>query len=261
MHLKPTTLILICLCAGLSFCKGNRNTLEERIQLPPIVPGETIPSHIAAIPLPTGFHRPLATATGFTQWLRNISLKKDRTVYLYNGDKKTNQQAQFAVLDISVGTQNLQQCADACMRLRAEYLYSIGNYAAIRFTDNEGKAYQFTQPYNRSHLADYLPRVFGMCGTASLARQMKAKPIADIEPGDVLIRGGFPGHAVIVADMAMNRQGEKIYLLAQSYMPAQDIHILRNPANADDDPWYRVSDATTIITPEYIFRNTELKCW
>ena len=58
----------------------------------------------------------------------------------------------------------------------------------------------------------------------------------NIKPGDVLIRGGFPGHAVIVMDMATNSAGKKIYLLAQSYMPAQDIHVLVNPSDEHSSP-------------------------
>ena len=79
--------------------------------------------------------------------------------------------------------------------------------------------------------------------------------------GDVLIRGGFPGHAVIVMDVAVNSQGKKIYLIAQSYMPAQDIHVLINPANNEISPWYEVDDAEIIETPEYIFTRNELKTW
>ena len=51
--------------------------------------------------------------------------------------------------------------------------------------------------------------------------------------GDVLIQGGSPGHAVIVVDMAENpATGEKLYLLAQSYMPAQDIQSAGEPERA-----------------------------
>ena len=34
---------------------------------------------------------------------------------------------------------------------------------------------------------------------------------------------------MIVADVAFNKKGEKIFILAQGYMPAQDIHIVKNP--------------------------------
>ena len=80
-------------------------------------------------------------------------------------------------------------------------------------------------------------------------------------PGDVLIRGGFPGHAVIVMDVATNAAGNRIYLLAQSYMPAQDIHLLNNPSNKKISPWYLVNEEERIITPEYLFTTMELKKW
>ena len=82
-----------------------------------------------------------------------------------------------------------------------------------------------------------------------------------LEPGDVLIRGGFPGHAVIVMDVAKNKAGNKIYMLAQSYMPAQDIHVLNNPSDKALSPWYEVNDENEIITPEYVFKRDELKRW
>jgi hypothetical protein len=43
---------------------------------------------VGDIPLPPGFHR-LPPATGsFAAWLRSVSLKKDRTVYLFDGTPK-----------------------------------------------------------------------------------------------------------------------------------------------------------------------------
>jgi hypothetical protein len=101
-----------------------------------------------------------------------------------------------------------------------------------------------------------------MCGSASLQKQLRTHvEMKNIEPGDVLIHGGFPGHAVIVMDVAANKQGSKIYLLAQSYMPAQDIHVLRNPSDKNLSPWYQVNDETIIETPEYTFTKYELKGW
>lgn len=100
-----------------------------------------------------------------------------------------------------------------------------------------------------------------MCGSASLAKELHAKEIKQIEAGDVFIRGGFPGHAVIVMSVAETNSGEKIYLLAQSYMPAQDIHILKNSKDPQSSPWYKVGDEDLIVTPEYVFKRNELKTW
>ncbi len=214
------------------------------------------------IPLPEGYNRITSDSASFGEWLRHIVLKKDRTVYTFDGTPKQNQSAQFAVLDISVGNKNLQQCADAVMRLRAEYLFAQKKYDEIVFTDNENHSYKFTPPYTRENFARYLEKVFGWCGSASLAKQLKAvNDFSDIRSGDVLIRGGFPGHAVIVIDVATNAAGKKMYLLAQSYMPAQDIHILLNPMNEEFSPWYEVNENMIIQTPEYLFYESELRRW
>lgn len=243
-------------------CTGGHSHQNEagitRLNLP-AAPGNL--KDIASIPLPEGFTRTNEPRHSFGEWLRAVPLKKDPTVYLYNGAAKPNQDAQFAVMDISVGNKDLQQCADAVMRLRAEYLFFLQQYDKISFTDNEGTLYQFDRPFTRERFNTYLQRVFGMCGTASLSKQLRPVAMMNMQPGDVLIKGGFPGHAVIVMDMAQNAAGEKIYLLAQSYMPAQDIHILKNPSDEVLSPWYRLNGDTDIITPEYYFTNDQLKSW
>ena len=147
------------------------------------------------------------------------------------------------------------------MRLREEYLFAAKKFDSILFTDNEGKAYHFTEPYNSSHLHTYLQTVFGMCGYASLSKQLHPADIKNMQAGDVFIRGGFPGHAVIVMDVAINETGKKIFLLAQSYMPAQDIHVLLNRLNTTLSPWYDDAGETKIYTPEYVFAKNELKRW
>src|SRR5690606_15644691 len=70
---------------------------------------------IAEIPLPANFKRKKTTQDNFDNYLQTFPLKEDATVYLHNGAVKNNQSAHFAVLDITVGKENLQQCADAIM--------------------------------------------------------------------------------------------------------------------------------------------------
>lgn len=216
---------------------------------------------IAEIPLPDGFIRLTLRNDSFGKWLLTVKLKKDKKVYLFDGKEKPNQTAQFAVIDISAGKNNLQQCADAVMRLRAEYLFANQKYTDIIFKDNNGKAFPFGEPYNVYNLRLYLDRVFASCGTASLSKQLHKKNMTTIQAGDVIIRGGFPGHAVIVMSVAENKEGKIIYLLAQSYMPAQDIHVLNNPINKSLSPWYQINDQALIKTPQYTFSKEELMGW
>lgn len=80
---------------------------------------------------------------------------------------------------------------------------------------------------------------------------------SDIKIGDVLIEKKIPyGHAVIVVNMAFDNTGKKKVMLAQSYMPAQEIQILINPANPSS-VWYDVKEA--FITPEWNFKKEHLK--
>ena len=203
-------------------------------------------------------------------------------VHLYNGEEKANQNVHAAVLKIDVGSKNLQQCADAVMRLRAEYLYKAGAYDKISFNFTNGFPATFGkwssgfkiavtgndvvwQPSTASNSSynsfrQYLDMVFMYAGTLSLSRQMETISFADIQPGDVLIQGGSPGHAVMVMDMVNNAKGEKMFLLAQSYMPAQEIHILVNPGNAAISPWYSTAEISYVIsTPEWDFTIDNLK--
>ena len=124
------------------------------------------------IPPPNGFTRINASPNSFISWLRKLPLKKDKTVYLYNGKVKPNQSAQFAVVDISTGKTDLQQCADVVMRLRAEYLFAQKKYDSIRFMDYNRKWYNWKGTSNRSQFDTYLQQVFGWCGSASLEKQL-----------------------------------------------------------------------------------------
>ncbi|MGC4231712.1 MAG: DUF4846 domain-containing protein [Niabella sp.] len=239
---------------------GATESRTENLSINNPLPEPVAYATIGAIPAPEGFMRVKSGTGSFGYWLRNIKLKKDNTVYLYNGKVKPNQSAQYAVADIPVGKKDLQQCADAVMRLRAEYLFDQKRFSEIVFSDNSGKKYSWKGGADPSSFPQYLERVFGMCGTASLEKQLKPVAVKNIKPGDVFIKGGFPGHAMIVADVAKNKNGKTVYMLAQSYMPAQDIHIVKNPA-LPGSPWFEVSEGTEVVTPEWTFLSTQLREW
>ena len=228
-----------------------------------------------AIPPPTGFHRLPEEADSFGRWLRSLPLKPAGTlVRLFNGKEKGNQAAHARVLDMDVGKKDHQQCADAVMRLRAEYLFSQGHGEAICFRATNGAPLPWSEwkagsrpkvtgrkiDWKKSATAEgswanfrqYLDFVFVYAGTYSLAKELQ--PVAPADPlraGDVFIQGGFPGHAVIVVDVAENDRQERAFLLVQSYMPAQDLHVLVGVKNKD--PWYRFPVGDALETPEWTF--------
>jgi hypothetical protein len=236
------------------------------------------------IAVPSGFERIPVPKGSFGNWLRHLPLKAGKPpVYLHNGNKKDNQTAHYAVIDIDVGKRNLQQCADAIIRIRAEYLYSRGNYDTIHFNFTSGDKASYKKwimgyrplirgnkvkwrkkrRYDKSYqtFRKYTNTVFMYAGSYSLSRELKpVKNINDMKIGDIFIKGGFPGHAIIVIDMAINkRNSKKCFLLAQSYMPAQEIHILVNPSNDKLSPWYELDFGQTLYTPQWIFSHGQLK--
>lgn len=243
---------------------SSRETLEQRI------------------PPPAGFKRvPVATGS-WGEWLRGLAVKPAGSpVHTYTGAKKWRQDVHAAVVDIDVGTRDLQQCADAIMRLRAEWLFANGRAGDIAFNYTDGGRVPFSRwsrgerpsqsgkTWRTSAKADasyasfrrYMDQVFSYAGTYSLDRELKRTPDAGIAIGDVFIKGGFPGHAVLVADMAENAStGEKRFLLLQSYMPAQEIHVLTNPQDAAS-PWYSANLTWPFETPEWRFPVGSLKRW
>jgi hypothetical protein len=266
----------LCLLAIASFSEA-----KDYLWLGKREPQATIAEEIL---LPKGYERVELTSGSFANWLRHLPLKKKGTpVYLYNGKRKMNQDAHVAVVDIDTGTRDLQQCADAIIRLRAEYLYAKGLYSAIHFKFTSGDEALFTQwaagyrpkvdnnkvrwvkqageDSSYRNFRRYLTMVYIYAGTYSLSKELKPrKDVHQMRIGDIFIEPGFPGHAVIVVDMAENKQnGEKVFLLAQSFMPAQDIHVLKNPHNAGLSPWYALDFGKTLRTPEWRFKDADLK--
>lgn len=233
---------------------------------------------------PVGYQREVLDESSFAYFLSSFSVKADGAeVLLYNGKRKANQDIHAAVLDIDVGNRDLQQCADAVIRLRAEYLWSQKRYRAIAFNFTNGFKAEYwnwrmgnrivvdgndiswkpTSKESKSYRSfkAYMNMIFAYAGTHSLSRELEIQSIEKIMIGDVFISGGFPGHAVVVVDKAVHEEtGEVMVLLAQSYMPAQNIHVLKNTSRPDISPWYSIRDFhEEVVTPEWTFKKDQLR--
>ena len=222
-------------------------TLEQRIAPPP------------------GFTRTAVAQGSWAAWLRGLPMRPaNAPVLIYTGAPKWRQDVHAAVIDIDVGKRDLQQCADAIMRLRAEWLFASDRKGDIRFNNTEGKRLSFASRRDTQYPAfrKYMDYVFAYAGTYSVEHELKPAPLASLQIGDVFIKGGFPGHAVLVADVAENAStGEKRFLLVQSYMPAQQMHVLKNPGAADGSPWYPAVFDGELVTPEWTFPAGALRRW
>jgi hypothetical protein len=233
--------------------------------------------------LPEGFVRVHVEQGSFAEYLRGQKLKPHGSnVLYYDGREKVAKGVHEAVLDKSIGDRDLHQCADAIMLLRGEYLYNQGRYDEIVFHFVNGfkteykkwmQGYRITVKGNKAawvksrqysdsyeEFRRYMDIVFAYASTLSLEKELVQVNKDNMEIGDVFIKGADPGHAIIVMDMAENPStGEKLFVVAQSYMPAQETHVLRNPNDENMSPWYSLNYSGTLRTPEWRFEENQLR--
>jgi len=231
---------------------------------------------------PRGYRRVAVEDGSYAAWLRGLPVHPGRgTIHLYDGTPVTGGAPHAAVLAVDVGARDLQQCADAVIRLRCEYLRAVGRESeiAVGFTSGDLARWSDWQTGLRPRVdgnsvswvrsgtpgsdyaafREYLDTVFTYAGTFSLERELQ--PVADpalVEPGDVFIVGGFPGHAMLVLDVVENERGRRLFLLCQSFIPAQEIHVV----TSDSFPggvWHRARSAGVFYPAGWRFEYSALR--
>jgi hypothetical protein len=224
---------------------------------------------------PQGYLRKPVADGSFTQYLRDFPLLPDGAPVVYFDGTKKCGSPHMAVLDLSVGSRDLQQCADSVIRLRAEYLYANERYSSIAFHFTSGFLAKYSKwrqgwrvlvkgndvswvrngrdSASRESFDKYLSIVFNYAGTRSLEKELLPVSDGSLCIGDVFIHGGSQGHCVIVMDIAQSSDGSKAFLLAQGFMPAQSMHILVNPATGG--AWYFTGGQGVLETQDYTFED------
>lgn len=244
--------------------------------------GTTLRTRIAP---PKGYQWVSEPATSFGHFLHNLPVKRVGSQILdYTGSPIGNQSEHIAVINYDIGYKNLQQCADALIRLRAEYLWRQKRYDELKFHFTNGDLFTWDQykrgirprenaahqmnyfqlaGYDNSYQSfqKYLETIFIYAGTISLNQETsRVQQTTDIKTGDLLIAPGSPGHAVIIAGTAKNNRGDKVFLLAEGYTPAQSIHVITNPFGGGISPWYKLDvHKSPTMTARYGFTNTNIR--
>lgn len=231
---------------------------------------------------PEGYTRVQAEENSLLKYMRNMEvLPNGNPVVTYKGVELHSNCA--AVYSLDIGAHNLQQCADSVIRVYSEYFLSQKEYDKIAFHLTNGELMKYTDWRDGKRLVAagsftaqlklrgrnesyecfraYLECVMNYAGTKSLYDESETIPLSDLKPGDLLLIPGAPGHVVMAVDMAENENGEKCYLFAQGYMPAQSFHILENSSHYDD-PWFYASELEgTFTVGSYSFAQENIRRW
>lgn len=229
------------------------------------------------VEVPKNYKRIVYPKGSFQEYLRNYKLKPFGTKIInYDNSEYFWQQGHIGVLQIPVPKNGLQQCADALIRIRSEYLWDNGRKDEIGFNFTSGDycswkkyaegyrpkikgnkvSFHKKAPVNHSkeNFYKYLNLIYMYSGTLSLYNELpKINDVKHLKLGDMLIKGGSPGHIVMICDEAVNSKGDKIYLLFQGNTPAQSVHLVKNLEDTKLSPWYHLEKDAVIPVSNYTF--------
>lgn len=277
--MKTKQLVATCLIIVLNMVLTGCGNINTPVKINPL--GNTIRDRI---PAPEGYTWIIEESGSFGEFLQRSEVKADGSPILdFRQEPIGNQNEHVAVLNYDVGFSDLQQCADAVIRLRAEYLFQQKRFDEIQFHFTSGDLFRWNDykngfrakvsPSNQVVFEDaaptdssyqnfrkYLNAVYMYAGTISLNKEThKVSNNNQIKSGDILVTPGSPGHAVMIVGRAKNKAGNILYLIAEGYTPAQSIHIITNPF-AGTNPWYSLDvNKHPTITARYVFSQTNIR--
>jgi hypothetical protein len=262
LQFKPTKQVVNAVITKPNYINKKGLTLKERVLIP------------------ENYKRVIYEKGSFQEYIQNYDLKSyGSKVINYDGSDYFYQFGHIGVLDIPVPKNGLQQCADALIRIRSEYLWSINQKDKIGFNFTSGHycswqqyakgyrpkvrgnkvSFHKIEPVNHSkeNFYNYLNLIYTYSGTISLFNEMKKiHSINDLQVGDMLIVGGSPGHVVMIGDVIKNESEEKLFLLFQGNTPAQSVHLLKNLNDTTISPWYKLKLNEEIRVPGFTFYNS-----
>lgn len=205
---------------------------------------------IEQIAPPDSFARIYGVSNDYARYVRQLPLShNDSLIRLFDGElADTIQKYRYQLIDLPL-LDSIEQCADVCIRLRSEYLFSNRLYYKLHYNDNEGNTIWFKWGNNRSKFERFLRYVYMYSNTESLKKELSQRPITEIQPGDLFIfdaksRNTKYGHAIFVADVARNTiTGQIVVLLLQGSTPACSMHVMKNIHDSIHSPWFLIDDS------------------
>ena len=215
---------------------------------------------------PDGFKRVPVPSNSFGHWLRNLPLLPEGTPvkdYLGRIKVSTNDTTLAAVVNYDIRGRKLEQCMDIILRFWAEYLFSqqrsdeIAFYLPVNFLLKWSDWNQGFRPLHRgirisllkNHVPDssracfekYLWEIFYHSNTQTAYFNYPKVKFEDVQIGDFIVKRGSRGHAVLIVDLAVDRDGNRIALFGQGDTPARQFYLLNFkkvqpwfPLNADE---------------------------
>lgn len=253
---------------------------ERNFEIQSVVPeGMTVETRL--IP-PEGYTRVPVEDGSFGEYLREYPLLPDEVrLPVFDGTTMSSNNA-AAIFDISVGDEGYQQCADSIIRLYSDYFYENGQYDKISFQFSNGDVCDYERwrrgkrmfvlgnisceipaalpDDSEQQYRNYLKEVMRYAGTLSLQKESEVISPDELRIGDIICNDA---HVVIIVDEAVNENGEKCYLIGQSFIPAVCFHIVTDVNGTEVTPWFTQEqlEKESFGIGAYTFRKTDIRRW
>ncbi|MBP2834062.1 DUF4846 domain-containing protein [Aquimarina sp. U1-2] len=277
------SLVIVLLLIFMLFTTRKGNVAINQIKglatskmVPPTLINKKGDSIFTRVLVPEGYKRVVYPKGSLQEYLRHYKLKPyGSKIINYDDSEYFAQHWHEAILEVPVPKNGLQQCADALMRIRSEYLWDTNRKDEIGFNFTSGhycswKKYAegyrpkikgdkvtfyktATPNRSKSNFYKYLNLIYTYAGTLSMYHELDKIPVSEIKIGDMLVKPGSPGHIELIVDEIINADGDKMYVLAQGNTPAQSVCLLKNLEDSSISPWYRFQEGAPVYTPSYYF--------
>ena len=210
---------------------------------------------IRQIELPEGFERLPDDGDGFANYLRSLPLaEKGVPVRTMSGEVVDSLLPYtYRVVNLPL-LHEFEQCADVCIRLRAEYLFRTRQFWRIHFDDTQYHTMRYYWGGYQKKFMSYLFHVYKFANTESLIHELPRRSLQEMKSGDIFVYSAKDredkeyGHAIMVADVAIHpKTSKKIFLLLQGSTPACNMHILKNQANPTISPWFEIEEKDSVL--------------
>ncbi|MCR5306846.1 MAG: DUF4846 domain-containing protein [Oscillospiraceae bacterium] len=233
---------------------------------------------------PEGYTRVPAAADSFLAFMRQQTLYPDGSgICTFKGEQLSGANA-AAVYDLTLGAEGYQQCADTVIRFWSDYFRTSGQTAKLAFHLTNGMCCDYeTFSSGKRVLAfgdfsmwlklkgrsdteqtyrDWLMTVQHYAGTLSLEAESYPILPEEARAGDIICRGGSPGHVVLLADEAVSESGSRAFLLAQGLIPSQNAHLLY-AGDSVQNPWITQEQLheLPVRAGAYTFYENTLRRW
>jgi hypothetical protein len=230
-------------------------------------------SFIGDIPLPSNnYHRIKTEPNSFGKWLRELPLNTTGSaVYNYRGGvfKDRADTSVAFVVDLDINGRRFEQCMDILVRLYAEYLWAERQIEILRlplpggywlkwrdwkkgfrpvFKGIDVKMALSAKPDTSIETyKTYLNTVYSESHTQQFYHAYQSVGRTNVQIGDVIIKKGTKGHAIMIVDLARNEHGDIIALIGNGDTPACQFFLLNYRA---DSPWIPLNyDQETLDLP------------